>query len=214
MRKLSLILLLAFLAFSCKSQKSAQKSSSEAAGATTAYSVQKGQTTIKWTAYKKTDKTPVHGTFKADGADAPALVKKSAPAATALGAVNGLEFNVPVMEIFSGNEERDNILRKFFFGLMKNTVQLSGTVHVDATDNSKGSVDLNMNGEQHSFPVTFSVKGDTVNLKGTMDMNNWHIVAAMKSLNDHCKLQHTGADGKSITWSVVDLDVRTVLAKK
>jgi len=218
MRKYLFILLsaLVLIAYSCKSANKTDKSNAAQTSAQNGktFSVQKGQTTINWTAYKKSNKAPVHGTFKSSASNTASLVKKATPATTALGAVNGLEFNVPVMDIFSGNEQRDNILRKFFFGIMKNTVQLQGTVHLDSTAASTGRVDFSMNDEEHSFPVTFSVKDDTVSLMGSMDMNDWHIISAMKSLNDHCKLQHTGADGVSKTWSVVDLNVSTVLSVK
>ncbi len=202
---------LALLLYSCKnSNKSTAKVNKQ--GQT--YTVQSGKSSVNWTAYKKSTKAPVHGTFKPSGTDAPSFVKKSSPAATAIGAADGLEFSIPVMEIFSGNEQRDNILRTFFFGLMKNTVQLQGTVHVDSAGTSTGTVDISMNGEQHSIPVTFTVNNDTLSLKGHMNLDDWHVSAAMESLNKHCKLQHTGADGKSITWSDVDLNVNTVLSVK
>ena len=214
MKKYTFILLsaLALLVYSCKSNnKPADKSSGKT---THTYTVQSGKSSVNWTAYKKSTKAPVHGTFKPSGSEAASFVTKSSPAATAIGAADSLEFSIPVMEIFSGNEQRDNILRTFFFGLMKNTVQLKGTVHVDSASAGTGTVDLSMNGEQHSIPVTFSVNNDTLSLKGQMNMDEWHIAAAMESLNKHCKLQHTGADGKSITWSDVALDVSTVLLVK
>ena len=40
-----------------------------------------------------------------------------------------------------------------------------------------------------------------------MDVNNWNAGKALASLNEVCKLLHTGADGISKTWSEVTLDI-------
>ncbi|HHM02143.1 MAG TPA: YceI family protein [Caldithrix abyssi] len=178
------------------------------------WQVHPSATTINWTAYKTSDKVPVKGTFKADTSSCSAYATKTPGAQSALGAVDGVEFRIPVADIFSGNEERDGILKKFFFGLMAKTMDLKGSIHLDDEAKKSGHVSLTMNGETHDFPVTFAVAGDTISLNGTINLEQWNIVEAMNSLNEHCKLKHTGDDGVSKTWSVVDISAVTVVGKE
>ncbi len=204
-------LFMALLFNACQTKSSDQKKAEFVAEGP--WQVEPAATTINWTAYKTSAKVPVKGTFKADSNSCSAYATKTPGAKTALGAVNGLEFRIPVADIFSGNEERDGILKKFFFGLMAKTMDLSGTIHLDDQAKKTGRVSLTMNSESHDFPVTFTVSGNTVRMNGTINLEQWNIVEAMNSLNEHCKLKHTGDDGVSKTWSVVDISAVTVVSK-
>ncbi|RMH65546.1 MAG: hypothetical protein D6677_02165 [Calditrichaeota bacterium] len=163
-------------------------------------------TTVRWTAYKTSDKLPVKGTFKLDST---AFTGRSG--ASPLAAVDGAQFNIPASAIFSGNPERDAILRDFFFGLMDKTVSLTGTFSIDKSDHTSGILAVTMNSESHDVPVRVTLAGDTVRINGVLDLNNWHVSKALASLNEHCKLQHTGPDGKSKTWSEVAIEAETVV---
>ncbi len=201
-------ILMALMLGACQSGQKDQKKAGDGP-----YQVHPSATRITWTAYKTSAKVPVKGTFKADTSSCSAYATKTPGSKTLLGAVNGLEFRIPVTDIFSGNEERDGILKQFFFGLMAKTMDLSGTIHLDDENKKAGHVSLTMNSETHDFPVTFTVSGDTVSMNGTLNMEQWNIVEAMNSLNEHCKLKHTGEDGVSKTWSVVDINAVTVVSK-
>jgi len=196
------VLLLAFITLSfgacVNKQKSEQKSKTD-------FSVIDSTATVKWTAYKTTDKKPVSGVFKTIN------IKKSASGATAELALNNLEFSIPVSSIFSNNQDRDNILKNIFFGVMANTSLLTGTIH--ATADHQGSLDVNMNGINKNLLLTFKTKGDTVNFKGVMSLANWNAGAALDSLNKACKDLHKGPDGISKTWDDVLIEASVVVKK-
>ncbi len=160
---------------------------------------------VKWTAYKTTDKKPVSGVFKTIN------VKKSTAGATAELALNNLEFSIPVSSIFSNNKDRDNKLKNMFFGIMANTTLLSGTIHVNADHG--GSLDIKMNGITKNLTLQFNTQGNIVNFRGVMSLVDWNASAALDSLNMTCKDLHKGSDGISKTWNDVLIEASVKVKK-
>jgi len=198
MKKLVLVLaIVALVISSCKKKPVAPKFS---------YSVDPKTSVIKWTAYKTTDKVPVSGTFKT------IEVTNAKEANSAKEALNGIEFRIPVNSIDSKNPDRDAKLIKDFFGTMKDTQYLSGTIKLD--DNGKGVVHLKMNGIGKDFPITYILSDQIVELNATMNLDNWQAKAAIDALNKVCFDKHKGADGISKTWSEVTLNIKTYLKMK
>jgi len=161
--------------------------------------------TVKWTAYKTTDKKPVSGVFKIIN------VKKSAAGSTAELALNNLEFSIPVSSIFSKNKDRDNKLINMFFGIMANTTLLSGTIHVNAEH--EGSLDVTMNGITKNLTLQFNTQGNIVYFRGVISLAEWNANAALDSLNIACKDLHKGADGISKTWNDVLIEASVKVKK-
>src|SRR5210317_1318934 len=96
------ILLLTMLTFyTCKERNNKieeQKVSEKA------YLINLEKSSIHWTAYKTTDKVPVKGTFKTFNIE---NIKKGN---SALEALNGIKFSIPVSSIFSKDSIRDGKL--------------------------------------------------------------------------------------------------------
>jgi polyisoprenoid-binding protein YceI len=192
-----LVLVLAIIAIgitSCKKKPATPKFT---------YSVDPKTSVVKWTAYKTTDKVPVSGTFKT------IEILNPKEANTALEALNGIEFKIPVNSIDSKNPGRDAKLVKDFFGSMKDTQYLSGTIKLE--NNGKGSVHLKMNGIGKDFPITYVLSDQIVEMNATMNLDNWQAKAAIDALNKVCFDKHKGADGISKTWSEVTLNIKTYL---
>jgi len=197
---LALMLVLAVSISACKDSKKAEKPQNQMH-----FSLIDSTATVKWTAYKTTEKKPVSGIFKTIN------ITKSTGDKTALLTLNNTQFSIPVSSLFSNNEERDGKLINLFFGVMENTTLLSGTIKADA--DKTGSLEVTMNGTTASLPLTFTIAGDTLKFKGVMDLDQWQITSALNSLNKACFDLHKGSDGISKIWNDVLIEASVVVKK-
>lgn len=170
------------------------------------YSIMADSTIIGWTAYKTTAKMPVKGQFSALTIE---NVKKDS---TVLGALNGLKFKIPVSSLITNDTLRDGKLKKFFFGSMKNTLEIKGTVHMNNDNTSM--VELTMNGITRELPIAYMITDNRVTIVGNMELDNWQAKAALEALNVVCKDLHTGDDGITKTWSDVKIEVIAVFKQE
>ncbi|MCF6214420.1 MAG: YceI family protein [Flavobacteriaceae bacterium] len=203
MKKTSLIILcLAIFTSFTACKKTQKKKTKKVEGI---YKVVDSTASVKWTAYKTTEKLPVSGVFKTVN------IKKSVAGQSIQSALNNLEFSIPVSSVFSNNEERDGKLKNLFFGVMQNTSLLTGKIHV--AEDSIGTLDIVMNGTTNSIALTFTTQDNTVYFKGTLSLKDWHTNLAMKALNKACFNQHKGKDGISKTWDEVLVEGTIVVSK-
>jgi hypothetical protein len=171
------------------------------------FSVESKTVTINWTGYKTTSKIPVKGEFKT----LEVLNSKEAP--TAVEALNGTKFSIPISSIFSGDDDRDGKLKQLFFGAMEATLSLTGTVNLN--DDGTGSVNLSMNGVSKNIPITYTVKEQLVEFNGTLDIiNDFNAQTALESISKACYDLHKGPDGVSKTWSEVAIAASVYLKKE
>ncbi len=170
------------------------------------YSIESKTITVNWTGYKTTDKVAVKGQFN----EINIMTVKSGM--TALEALNGAEFSIPISSLFTNEPVRDSKLKQLFFGVMDNTLSLSGTLNLD--NDGAGSIDLLMNGVQQKIPITYIISGQLVELEGTMNLNDWNGQTALASINEACFDLHKGPDGVSKTWSEVAISAAIYLKKK
>ena len=171
------------------------------------FSIEPKTITVKWTGYKTTSKIAVNGEFKE------LQVSNIKKAPTAVEAMNGTVFTIPVSSIFSDDEERDGKLKKMLFGVMDATVSLTGTLNLN--DDGTGNVNLSMNGVSKEVPITYVVSGQLVELEGTLDLiNDFKAESALESISKACFEQHKGPDGVSKTWSEVGISAAAYLKKK
>lgn len=160
---------------------------------------------LQWTAYKTSEKVPVKGTFKE------VKIVSRKPSDTASGTLSDLGFEIPVNSIFTNDTIRDGKLQKFFFAVMENSMTLKGKFNVE-TANS-GQLEISMNGLNKTLPFNYKVAQDTIHVSATMDLNEWGAQAALESLNEACKVLHTGSDGVSKTWNDVALNAKILTVK-
>lgn len=169
------------------------------------FSVESRTITVKWTGYKTTDKVAVNGQFKE------IEISNTKEANTAIEALNGATFSIPISSLFTDEPDRDSKLKNLFFGVMENTLSLKGTLNL--IEDGKGTIDLLMNGVQQQIPITYIVSGQLVELEGTMNLENWNGQAALASINEACFDLHKGPDGVSKTWSEVAVGAAIYLKK-
>lgn len=183
---------------SCK-----ENAKTEAKPAEKTYSIIADSTKINWTAYKTTAKVPVNGKFTE------ITIENAKKDTTALGALNGLKFKIPISSLITKDTIRDSKLKKYFFGSMKNSGIITGTVHINKENTS--TVDLTLNGITRELPIAYIVTDNKVTIIGNMELDNWQAKAALEALNVVCKDLHTGDDGISKTWSDVKIEVVALL---
>lgn len=193
MKKIYLLLLI-IIGTTTQSCKEAEKTKK-----TGTLSVDKNRTEINWTAYKTTSKVPVSGKFTSLN------IKNEIKGNTVKEALNNVEFSIPVSSIFSNNQDRDYKLKSLFFGVMKNTELLSGTMHI--VDDFNGYADFSMNDIIEKLPFTYSVEGKTIEIKAVMNTDSWQAQSAIASINNACLELHKGSDGISKTWSDVGIAI-------
>jgi len=194
---------------SCKDAKKSEESKSVEATseATEMFSLVQDSTKVSFTAYKTTDKVPVGGMFKKIN------FTKTNSGATAMEALNGTEFSIPVSSLFTNDPTgtRDPKLLEFFFGVLKDNELISGVFKVDG---DQGSIDVTLNGETQNIPLAYEMNGDDkITFTGTMDLANWNAMDAVASINKACEILHTGKDGVSKTWSEVAVKAEVLLTK-
>ncbi|MDF0706134.1 MAG: hypothetical protein VX772_05440 [Bacteroidota bacterium] len=207
MKKIQVAVLGLFLvaAFSCKQTKKEEEKTEEAV---TTYSIVEDSTNVKFTAYKTTDKVPVGGTFKE-------IELTYTAGETPIETLDGLEFSIPISSLFTNDptNTRDPKIIEFFFDKMVETQSISGTFTFKE-DNSC-AVLLSMNGVSTELPMEYEITDDNrVNFSGVMDLKEWDALEALASLNEACKILHTGADGVSKTWEDVAIEGSVLLVQE
>lgn len=166
-------------------------------------------TIVSFVGYKFTEKAPVGGEFTKIN------ISNFGDGETALEAMNGTKFSIPVSSLFTNDAtgSRDPKLLEFFFGAMENTELISGVFKV--ADDNKCSIDVTLNGTTQNIPLEYSTIDDTKFIfDGVMELENWDALGAVASINKACEALHTGKDGVSKTWSEVALHAEVVLAEK
>jgi len=170
------------------------------------YNYDAASTSVKWTAFKFTEKTAVGGIFEKVN------VLISAPAEDLFNTLTGASFTIPIETINSANEERDGKIKTHFFGAMASTDVISGIIK--SINETSANIELTMNGISKDYEGNVSVNGEKIGFNATIDLNDFEASHAIDSLNVVCNDLHKGADGISKLWSEIYINVETTLVKE
>ncbi|WP_031444107.1 YceI family protein [Arenibacter algicola] len=203
--------LLLITGISCKDAKKGQDGGAVEleAAPSEKFSLVTDSTKVSFTAYKTTEKLPVGGKFTKIN------ITNTTEGATAMEALNGTTFNIPVSSLFTNDATgtRDPKILEFFFGVMDNTELISGVFKVEGEDNC--SIDVTLNGKTANIPLDHEMSGDnSYSFSGVMNLENWDALNAVASINKACEVLHTGKDGVSKTWSEVAVHADVLLQEK
>ena len=207
MKKISLLLVaFAISIVACKNEKKDTKTTEQETVVTEKFVVKPEATSVKWTAYKTTEKKGVGGEFTTANFE----IKSGASPQEAL---NNLKFSIPISSLFTNDatNTRDAKIKNAFFGSMLDTEFLKGTIKYV---NNTCSASLTMNGVTHDLPLEVTITDERrVTMTGVMNLKDWNALEALEALNKVCFDLHKGPDGVSKTWEDVAIEVSTFLRK-
>lgn len=171
------------------------------------YMYDHSKSTLKWTAYKTTEKIGVSGTF--DNIN----IANTTTSENALDVLQNAEFKIPIESVNTSNEDRDGKIAKYFFGTMMETENISGKLKALNADGNC-VLSIRMNGVEKDVEGTYSLEGQAFSMSAVLDLANWNGDNAVKALNEVCNDLHKGADGVSKLWPEVKIEVNTTLNKE
>lgn len=175
------------------------------------YEYEKSNTiSLKWTAFKTSEKVGVSGTFNS------ILVTGGEKSTKLPEVLQAIKFTIPTNTTNTTNPDRDSKIVNSFFGAMLNTDLIIGQVHSVDGDNEKGkcSFYLTLNGMEKEVILDYTVTDNVVKLVGELDLNLWEGKEAIASLNKVCEDLHKGADGVSVLWPNVGIEIEVALSKR
>ncbi|MGE0562639.1 MAG: YceI family protein [Flavobacteriales bacterium] len=165
---------------------------------------------LKWTAYKTSEKVAVGGSFN------DVLITGGEKSTKLTEVLNTIKFTILTNSTNTTNPDRDAKIVNSFFGAMLGTDIIMGQVSGVEGDNEKGkcSFFVTMNEIEKEIVLEYTVTENVVKLVGELDLNNWNGTEAIASLNKVCEDLHKGADGVSVLWPNVGLDIEVALSKR
>lgn len=172
---------------------------------TCTYAYTKDSTRVAFTAYKFTEKVGVNGKFDEftvnlnDQAKTPEELMKS------------VEFRIPITSFNTNKPERDEKIKKIFFGALTNTDEITGKVKSVA--GGKGVITLKLNDVEKDFEMDYSFEDGAVKLSAVMQLADWDAMSAVEAINKACEELHKGTDGLSKLWPEVKIVIKSTLVK-
>lgn len=153
-------------------------------------------TKVNWTAFKTTEKIAVGGSFQT------IELKDTKVGKTPEEVLEGAMFTIPVSSLFTNNPDRDSKLKTFFFGTLKNTELLSGSLNFR---DGKCYMTLSMNDVTKQIVTEYTYVNKKFTLTSTINLVEFGGEKAVEALNKVCLDLHKGKDGVSKTWELVDI---------
>ena len=201
-----------FILFSCGGETTTKnEAAADNVGETCFYSYDDiAGAKVSWTAFKTSDKVAVGGRFDQVN------VKAGDKSTKITDVLETIIFNIPISSTNTANEDRDAKLVKSFFGAMNQTDIILGQVKSVTGDNTSGTCVfyLTLNNIEKETSIDYTVEDNLLKLSGEIDLLNWEGEGAISSLNKVCEALHTGADGVTKTWSIVELGIEATLKKE
>lgn len=183
--------------------RSVDKAQKESHEVVCSYSYNKDQSTLEWTAFKFSEKSPVKGSFndiKIGG-----LTKSDDPKKM----IESLTFSIATNSVETQNEERNAKIASLFFKTI-HTENITGKVKSLGND-GKAIIVISMNKLSKDVEGSYTLEDGKFSFQATIDVLSWNASEGIQTLNTACKDLHTGADGKSKLWSEVEIAFTTEL---
>ncbi len=126
--------------------------------------------------------------------------------------LDGLEVSVDLVSLDSENSLRDKNLRETLFS----NIVGDSVVRVKVMEVTKDKIKTSMNLNEKSQEVVFNytLEKDTFKAEGVFDALKFALNDQIAALKKRCGSLHTGADGKSVTWTDFNVSVVAPLVKK
>ena len=156
--------------------------------------LQKNSAKITWTSYKTLAKIGVSGTFK------DVSFSKVNKGKTVKDVISKSSFSINTSSVFTKNPGRDNKISKFFFSTMTGGQKIQGKV--SKVTQKYIFVDFTINSKTKTIPLPYSIKNNSLNAKGIIDIFDFSMNKELAALNKACFAKHEGK-----TWNDVEVQV-------
>lgn len=155
------------------------------------------KSSVEWTAYKTTEKTPVSGHF-----DVVLVKDANQEGKTPQEVLEGANIVAEVATINSDLVDRDQKLKDILFGNMIDTKEIKGNL---SFKDGKTFLKLTLNNASKEYEVKSSFENNVFTIEADVDLMDFNTTKALEALNKACFELHKGSDGVSKTWSEVHI---------
>lgn len=164
------------------------------------FQLKNANNTVRWTAYKTTDKTAVEGGFKTIN------ITSNSEGNTIKETIEDAKFSLPIADLLASGKEYNII--QFFFGVMADPSTITGQFKI--TNDTNGYIMLTMGGVTENLDFTYKINDNKFEIEAIMDLNDWQVEESLAALNNACKFLHAGNDGIVKVWNTVDIKASIV----
>ena len=109
----------------------------------------------------------------------------------------------------TGNDLRNGRIVKSYFGVFVNTEEIKAKI-IELNQNS-GKIAVTLNEITNEIPMDVTIEGNSIKLKGLVDINLFDGQEATVSLNYVCKDVHKGPDGVTKLWPDVEIMIKSTV---
>ncbi|XOV65932.1 MAG: YceI family protein [Fluviicola sp.] len=169
------------------------------------YSLNQESYDLNFVAYKTTGRVPVGGTFND-------ITFNAGEAESMEDAITSISFEINTASVETNDEGRNAKISEHFFGTI-NTPTITGSVKSIDADAGSAIVSFTMNDVTVDVSGTFNMEGENFTFKTEIDVQKWNAVSGITALNEVCEDLHTGDDGVSLLWQLVDISFSGSLNK-
>lgn len=173
------------------------------------YSIDPTSLKLEWTSFKHTAKTPVGGIFDM------MELNNTIVAETAVETFKNATISINSRTVNSKNEVRDEKIKNSFFGTMDKSDFLTGKiVSLEGEKNGNAVIAITMNGIEKEQNFKWTIEENIVEFKTELTIEDWSAKPSLDSLNTVCEDLHRGADGLSLLWPTVNVNITAKLNKE
>lgn len=161
----------------------------------------KGKPEVSWVAFKTMKKVGVGGKFDTLDTEGPSKGKNLKDL------LKGQKITIDTYSVNTNNPGRDMKIEKFFFGVLpEKSGKREITGQITKVDKSAITVDLFMNGKKQTVPMPYTLKNNTLEAKGHIDVLDFALGDGLAGINKACYALHEGK-----TWSHVEIALKQKL---
>ena len=173
------------------------------------YSIDPTSVKLEWTSFKHTEKTPVGGVFGM------MELNNTVVAETAVETFRNATISINSRTVNSQNEVRDEKIKNSFFGTMDKSDFLTGKIiSIDGEEYANAVITITMNGIEKEQKFKWRIEENIVEFKTELTVEDWSAKPSLDSLNAVCEDLHIGADGLSVLWPTVEVNITAKLNKE
>jgi len=169
------------------------------------YSFDLDKSLVQGTGYKFTDKLGVTATFAGVELNSNKAQKNKKDL------FNGLVVSVDLLSIDSENGLRDMNMRETLFANILGDSKV--TVAVEKVTDKKIETKITVNQNSQKVLFDYKMTDSGIEAKGLFDALKFALGDQIAALKKRCGSLHTGDDGKSVTWTDFDLEVKAYFKK-